>query len=237
MKARYQDESFEDWYRRLTLTRKRLSNKECSRILHEYHKHIYQIEYEITNFPDGRTSENLWMGWADAMSSQYRIIMSLNEGTLLPPPAHMVVLMGEIANLCSRIPARLLRVDGASLGDNSRSAMRLGMQMSAAAFLRRFMDRDGWGSQKAAAEAVAKALNAAGIAPPGRGDKSYTARTVEGWLRQASADNGQFSQHFQQVLAMQKRLGGAFKLEEELAALAETIKAMAFEPNDPMSDA
>jgi hypothetical protein len=205
---------------------------ECALKLHEWREALYELDYTLATMPDGQKAECLWRAWTANLVIQQELIGWLNEGSGVGPPIHLHVLLTEIINLKDGIPARLLRVDGASLGDNPRSCMRYGWQVTAAVFLRRFMDRDGRGRQKAAAEKIAKALNDAGVAPPGRGDKSYTGRTVEGWLRQANGKNSPLSEDYRKILGFYHWAGVDGSLEEELARFSALAKRMTFAPHD-----
>ena len=69
------------------------------------------------------------------------------------------------------------------------------------------MERDGKGSQIKAAEKIANALDAGGMKPPGRADKSYQPRTVKQWLRKAEREQtGEIACWYKEALSMMRLL-------------------------------
>jgi hypothetical protein len=197
------------------------------RKVHEFVEALYTIEEELRECPDGQTASKLWVAWTAMLVLQMELMTSVKKKA---PPGYLLTLLNEIVNLKEGVPARLLRLDGASLGNNPHSAFTYSMQVNAAAYLRRFMDRDGKGAQKAAAEKIAKAMEEAGVFAPGRDRKPYMGRTVIEWLRQAERKGSTFSNDYREILAMLKR-SDAENLEASLASFAEMLKLQVFEPH------
>jgi hypothetical protein len=191
------------------------------------------IDGQTRTLPDGGKADLLWEAWYQTLW----MLDDLLEGFYDSGggfPAYLHVLRNEFGNLMGGIHARLLRLDGAALGENPQSMHRLGWQLYAAVLLRLSMERDGKGSQKKVAGKIAKALEAGGMKPPGRTDKGYTARAVIDWLR--DAENGQtgfFAERYRELLSKANKHGPHTQsLEELLTKLTEMIKLGTFLPHD-----
>jgi hypothetical protein len=225
---------FRSLYTQFVSKQKLRTPDEFTNKLAQWHYKIYYFDSLLNCDVDGNTAKSLWEVWCMSLDVLKELLEFLNEGTGVRPPIHLTILLSEIANLHYGVPSRLLRLDGVKLGDNMRSNLRHYFMLRAAAFLRRFMDRDGYGSQKAAAQKIAQALRCAGLRPPGgRADSAYTGRTIEGWLREVSQHSSDLYVAFQHVLKAERAAETTLSLEEELVDFAEYGKRLLFEPNDP----
>jgi hypothetical protein len=194
---------------------------------------LKSIDRQVRTLPDAGKADLLWEAWYQTLWYLDDLLEDIYDsgGGL---PAYLHVLRNEFRNLTKRIPARLLRHDGAKLGDNAQCMHRLGWQLYAAVLLRLSMDREGPGSQDEAAEKIAKALYAGGMKPPGPISKPYKPRVVIGWLR--DAENGpkdEFTEWYSELLSKARKHGHHTKsLEELLTGLTDTIKSETFLPHD-----
>lgn len=208
------------------------NNLELASAISQWHSQMYLYDSFLTNSDGNKRAQALWEILHMSLLSLLEMLTYFNEGTGLRPPTHLALLASEIGNLRSGVPARLLRLDGANLGDNTRGGIRTYILLHSAVFLRRFMDRDGHGSQKAAARKIAKALSGAGLKPPGnRTDGAYTGRTIEGWMRLVSQPS-ELRGKFQDTLEACRKAETSLSLEGQLADFVEIIKSLHIEPHD-----
>ena len=140
-------------------------------------KKLRLLDWQLHHSPNGRKAGLLWEAWYETLWELDNSLQGVCENDSFP--IYLMTLRNEFGNLMSGVSARLLRLDGAAGGVNQHSQQRISWQLQAAALLRLFMERDGKGSQTKAAEKIANALDAGGMKPAGRANKSYEPRTVK----------------------------------------------------------
>jgi hypothetical protein len=204
------------------------SDYECRQIVRHIVESLYEIDAIIDENPAGQTASSLWAAAHNNLTLQLSLLTTVFKGTYFPIPRHIVALTAEFQNLIDGVPSRLLRHDGAVMGNNSRDALRLAHQTIAAVLLQLFMDRDGKGRQKIVAAKIAKVLTEAGFTPPGRDGRTYTARTVIEWLRMAKSNDDEYAEFYKEMLNHFRENADMNRLEEELDNLAETVKRFTF---------
>jgi hypothetical protein len=204
------------------------SDYECKQIVHYIIESLYEIDAIIDENPEGQTALSLWGAAHNNLSLQLALLTTVFKGGYFPLPRHIVALTAEFQNLIDGVPSRLLRHDGASMGNNSRDGLRLATQTMAAVLLQLFMDRDGKGRQKIIATKIAKVLTEAGFMPPGRDGRTYTARTVIEWLRMAKNNDDEYSEFYRDMLNRFRKNADMNRLEEELDNLSETVRRFTF---------
>jgi hypothetical protein len=204
------------------------SDYECRQIVHYVVESLYEIDAIIDESPQGQTASSLWGAAHNNLALQLSLLTKIFRGKHFPIPRHIVALTAEFQNLIDGVPSRLLRHDGATMGNNSRNALRLASQTMAAVLLQLFMDRDGKGRQKIIAARFAKVLTEAGFTPPGRDGRTYTARTVIEWLRIAKSNDDEYAEFYREMLNHFKRYADMNRLEEELDNLSESVRRFTF---------
>ncbi len=194
-------------------------------------KKLRLLDWQLHHSPNGRKAGLLWEAWYETLWELDNSLQGVCENDSFP--VYLMTLRNEFGNLMSGVSARLLRLDGAAGGVNQHSQQRISWQLQAAALLRLFMERDGKGSQTKAAEKIANALDAGGIRPAGRTNKSYEPRTVKAWLRKAQREQtGEIAGWYEEALStMRLRSSPPNSLEKLLTKLTAQMKSEIFLPN------
>jgi hypothetical protein len=188
---------------------------------------IYRIDAELKKLGHNKNKEHLWSAIEEFINAY---------GNILPDSVPLMncltALKGDMSNLRSGVHSQLFALGSAKRGDSPRSPRKLAWKAQAASFLRLFMDRDGPGAQKAAAEKIAQALGAGGVFTPGPDKKTYSGHAIIKWMRKAQVEKTAFAKDYQNFVSNAQRRAASEpgRLERDLEGFTDLLKSQVFEP-------